>query len=75
MAVADMMTSRLRLVYYEGDDLHTGRPIYKYKSFNNVKTNATPEQLLAIAVAVAELQDYNLYNIERHDNSEIRQGQ
>lgn len=73
MAVVDIMSSRLRLVYYEGDDPETGRPIYKYKSFNNIKTNATADQLFSIAMAVAELQDYNLYNIERHDNSEIYQ--
>lgn len=71
MAVADLVSSRLRLIYYEGEDLETGRPIYRYKNFNNVKPEATAEQLLAVAEAVATLQDFPLYNVERIDQSEL----
>ncbi|UJL45863.1 DUF1659 domain-containing protein [Virgibacillus sp. NKC19-16] len=74
MAVADKVSSSLRLVLYDGDDTMTGEPMYKYKSFNNVKTEAVADQLLPIAEAVAALQERPLYNIERRDNSEIREG-
>ncbi|MFD2044498.1 DUF1659 domain-containing protein [Ornithinibacillus salinisoli] len=74
MAVADMMNSQLRLVLYDGDDLVTGDPIYKFKSFNNVKTEATADQLYAIATALVDLQERPLFNIERKDSSDIRQG-
>lgn len=73
MAVADMTNSQLRLVLYDGDDLVTGKPIYKAKSFNNVKTDATPDQLYAIANAFAGLQERPLFNIERKDSSDVRQ--
>ncbi|MBP1969376.1 hypothetical protein J2Z83_001480 [Virgibacillus natechei] len=73
MAVADMISSTLRLVLYEGNDTITGDPIYKYKSFNNVKTEATPEQLLTIAQSISALQELSLYIIERRDNSELRE--
>lgn len=73
MAVADKMTSTLRLVLYDGDDLITGKPVYTSKSFNNVKTSAEADQLYQIAVAFSGLQERPLYNIERRDSSEIRE--
>ncbi|MGY0694775.1 DUF1659 domain-containing protein [Virgibacillus sp. FSP13] len=73
MAVAETYQSTLRLVLDDGADVLTGKPIYKTKSFNNVKTSATADQLFTIAQAFAGLQERPLYNIERRDNSEIRQ--
>ncbi|HLR09069.1 MAG TPA: DUF1659 domain-containing protein [Bacillota bacterium] len=73
MAVADKKSSSLRLVLYDGDDIETGKPIYKTKSFSNVKTAATADQLYAIAQAVAELQERSLYNVERRDTADIRE--
>ncbi|MBU5465351.1 DUF1659 domain-containing protein [Virgibacillus sp. MSJ-26] len=71
MAEAKMKSSSLRLVFYTGDDLETGDPIYKAKSFNNVKENATAEQLFEIAQGIASLQQHELHTVERRDNSEI----
>ncbi|MBY7144634.1 DUF1659 domain-containing protein [Virgibacillus sp. NKC19-3] len=73
MAVADKVSSTLRLILYEGDDDLTGEPVYKYKNFNNVKTDADADQLLPIAEGLAALQESPLYSIERRDNSEIRE--
>ncbi|WP_077329468.1 DUF1659 domain-containing protein [Virgibacillus siamensis] len=73
MAVAEMTASRLTLVLDDGDDILTGKTIYKSKSFNNVKISATADQLFAIATAVAGLQQRPLYNIERDDSSDITQ--
>ncbi|MUV36698.1 hypothetical protein JNUCC1_00502 [Lentibacillus sp. JNUCC-1] len=73
MGVEDKVNSSLRLVLYDGDDLVTGKPIYKAKTFNNVKTDATADQLYAIANALAALQERPLSNIERRDTSNIHQ--
>ncbi|WP_047982611.1 DUF1659 domain-containing protein [Ornithinibacillus contaminans] len=71
MAVANMTNSQLRLVLHDGDDPESGEPIYKFKSFNNVKTDATADQLYTIANAFAGLQERPLYNVERKDSSDI----
>ncbi|WP_010651364.1 DUF1659 domain-containing protein [Oceanobacillus massiliensis] len=73
MAVADMTKTTLQLVLDDGIDSTTGSPIFKYKSFNNVKTEATADQLYAIATAVAALQESPLYEINRKDTSDIRE--
>ncbi|MFD1037209.1 DUF1659 domain-containing protein [Virgibacillus byunsanensis] len=73
MAVADKINSTLRLVLYDGEDMETGKPIYKTKSFNNVKTDAIADQLLPIAEAVAGLQERPLFNVQRNDSSELRE--
>ncbi|WP_047983385.1 DUF1659 domain-containing protein [Ornithinibacillus californiensis] len=75
MAVADMISSQLRLILFDGNDPVSGDPVYKAKSFNNVKTDATADQLYAIANAFAGLQERSLFNIERKDSSDIRSGQ
>jgi len=73
MAVSDHISSQLRLALYDGDDAETGKPVYRYKSFNNVKASADADQLHAVAEAFARLQDRPLYTIERRDNAEIRE--
>ncbi|QKY70588.1 DUF1659 domain-containing protein [Lentibacillus sp. CBA3610] len=73
MAVAHKVNSRLTLILDDGDDLMTGDTIFKSKSFNNVKPDATADQLYAIATAVAGLQERPLYNVERKDDYEITQ--
>ncbi|GAB4074904.1 hypothetical protein GCM10028778_24070 [Barrientosiimonas marina] len=71
MAIAERVDSRLKLTLDDGDDMMTGKTIYKTKSFNNVKPEATADQLYTIATAVAGLQERLLYIIERQDGSEI----
>lgn len=73
MAVAQKVNSRLKLILDDGDDMMTGEMMFKTKSFNNVKPEATGDQLYAIATAVAGLQERPLYTIERQDDSEITQ--
>jgi len=73
MAVAELTNSTLQLVLNEGIDPESGLPIFKYKSFNNVKPDATADQLYAIATAVASLQEFPLYSINRKDTSDIRE--
>ncbi|WP_174614861.1 DUF1659 domain-containing protein [Virgibacillus ihumii] len=71
MAVAQMVDSRLSLILDDGLDPESGEQVFKSKSFNNVKTAATADQLFTIANALAPLQQRPLVNIERKDNSEI----
>jgi len=71
MAMAEPVSSTLRLVLYEGEDEETGNPMYKSKSFNNVKVSANADQLFVVAGAFTQLQELPLYSIERRDNSEI----
>lgn len=73
MAIANLTQSTLQLVLLTGADPDTGRPVYKTKSFTNVKTSASAEQLYAIAIAFEGLQQHPLSGINRRDNSEIRQ--
>ena len=73
MIIADQISTTLRLVLYDGEDTMTGDPIYRYKSFNNVKPEATAEQLFTVAEAFQSLQERPLHTIERRDNSEIRE--
>ncbi|MFG6149100.1 DUF1659 domain-containing protein [Halobacillus sp. B23F22_1] len=69
MAVtADMVNSQLQLVFENGTD-DKGNVKYRRKSFNNVKMEATEEQLYNIAVAIEALQENLLSTIERNDRS------
>lgn len=74
MIRADQISTQLRLIFYDGEDSMTGKPIYRTKNFNNVKPEATAEQLYAVAQAFQSLQERLLHTIERRDNSEIREG-
>ena len=47
MAVAERISSRLRLVFYDGEDVLTGNPIFKSKTFNNLKTDADADQFFS----------------------------
>ena len=73
MIVTDHISAQLRLVFYDGEDTMTGNPIYRTKSFSNVKSEATAEQLFAVAEAFESLQERPLYTIERRDTSVIRE--
>lgn len=71
MAVAELYSSSLQLVLDDGLHEETGKQVYKRKSFNNVKPDATADQLYAIANAFVGLQERELYDIERKDSSWI----
>jgi len=71
VAQATMIQSRLQLYFEKGIDQETGEMIVKSKSFNNVKTSATPDQLLDIAETLAELQQYPLHEVRRNDVATI----
>jgi len=71
LAETQMIRSQLRLVFDNGFHPTTGDIMLKTKTFNNVKTNAEPDQLWAVAQAFAGLQTLPLHSVERTDYSEI----
>ncbi|WLR47135.1 DUF1659 domain-containing protein [Halobacillus litoralis] len=60
--------SRLQLVFSTGTD-EDGNMVLKRKSFNNIKTNATDEQLHEVSIALYPLQQHILVDIARDDRS------
>ncbi|GGJ98712.1 hypothetical protein GCM10007063_21250 [Lentibacillus kapialis] len=71
MALQHMVNSRMRLILDDGVDEMSGKQLFKTKGFNNVKTEATADQLYAIATSVSGLQQRPLVEVERNDSSEI----
>ena len=67
MAQANMIQSRLQLFFEQGFDEETGEIITKTKSFNNIKTVATAEELLTTATTLASLQQFPLNEVRRND--------
>ncbi|UHA61391.1 DUF1659 domain-containing protein [Metabacillus litoralis] len=70
MANQVILDSNLSLIYDMGMDIN-GKPITKRKSYNNVKTAATPDQLLQVAQAIASLQTETLTLVERSDTHQL----
>ncbi|MCM3409975.1 DUF1659 domain-containing protein [Metabacillus litoralis] len=70
MANQVILDSNLSLIYDMGMDIN-GKPITKRKSYNNVKTSATPDQLLQVAQAIASLQTETLTLVERSDAHQL----
>ncbi|WP_281657905.1 DUF1659 domain-containing protein [Halobacillus sp. Cin3] len=62
------MDSRLQLVLVVGQD-EDGNMVYKTKSFNNMKTEATDEQLYRTAAALAPLQQHVMEEVARDNRS------
>ncbi|MCD5324368.1 MULTISPECIES: DUF1659 domain-containing protein [Pontibacillus] len=70
MAITNKMKSQLQIVLEDGLD-EEGNMTFKNKNFNNVKTDATADQLFAVASALVPLQQRSLAGIERNDSSLI----
>jgi hypothetical protein len=70
MAQALLEGTKLRLVFEVGMD-EDGKPIFRAKTFSNVKTDATIEQLSQASQAITVLCKDTLNKVERNDSSEI----
>lgn len=70
MAEAMLSQTRLRLLFEIGTD-DNGKSIIKTKTFNNIKSTATAEELFSTATALASLSKDVLDTVERNDNYEI----
>ncbi|WP_182199931.1 DUF1659 domain-containing protein [Paraliobacillus salinarum] len=71
MALVERTDTRLQLVFDNGVDEISGKALTKTKSFNNIKTTATAEQLLAISSALVPLQTLPLLMVKRNDTELI----
>jgi hypothetical protein len=71
MAISNVYRTQLKIGFENGIDPDTNRIIVKRKTFNNVKPDATPDQLYAVAEALASLQQLPLFEVERSDHAEI----
>lgn len=70
MAQVMLAETTLRLIFEVGVN-EKGEPVYKTKSFNNVKKEATTDQLFQVAQALSVLCNDPLSSVERNDNSDI----
>ena len=70
MAQAMLKNSRLTLVFETGMN-EKGEPIFKGKSYANVRKEATADQLHQAAVALGGLCANPLSSVERTDNHDI----
>ena len=68
MAQTYLQDVQLRLVLANGVD-GEGKPQLKSKNYNNIKPDATAEQLFAVAQAIVGLQTLPLNTIEKNDSS------
>lgn len=62
--------SQLQLVFQVGNG-EDGEVLIRRKTYSRVKTEATANQLFAVAQAIANLQSFPLISIVRNDTSEI----
>lgn len=70
MAVATLYETKLRMTFETGMD-EKGKPIYKAKTLNNIKKEATTDQLFQVAQALSSLSNDSLFKIERNDTTDI----
>lgn len=70
MAEAILTKSSLVLTYETGFN-EKGEPIYKGKSYSNIKLEATADQLFQAANALGGLSVNTLVGVDRNDSSEI----
>lgn len=70
MAVANIIDSKLRLVFETGLD-EQGKPVHKSKTYSSVKQAATADQLFTVGQAVASLSNDPLVALNRSDSFDI----
>ncbi|MEK3886810.1 DUF1659 domain-containing protein [Bacillus sp. FSL K6-3431] len=70
MAEAYLKGTKLKLVFDYGMD-DENKPVYKSKTFNNVRRNANSDELFQAAQAIGTLSMNPLWEIERNDSFNI----
>lgn len=70
MAKANIVKTSFRVLYENGLN-QKGEPVYEAKSYNNVKTTSTDDQIHQAATALASLSNLPFYTVERDDKKEI----
>lgn len=70
MAQEVLKDSGIRLFFEIGLD-EKGEPIVKSKTYNNVRNEATGEQIFQAAQALASLSTYPLVSLERNNSFDV----
>ena len=70
MAQGMLKDTQLRLIFETGLNEH-GEPVLKGKNYNNVKKEATADQVFQAALALSGLSSYTLNSVERNDSFDI----
>jgi len=71
MAVVKTPTnSTLRMSFQTGVN-DQGDPVYRRRSMTNIKHNATDQNIYDVAEILADLQIYNLAEVNRADNAQL----
>lgn len=70
LAQAMMIDTKLRLSFETGLN-DKGEPVYKTKTFGNVKKTATADQLYQVSQAISQLCSDPLVTVVRNDSFDI----
>jgi hypothetical protein len=70
MAQIMLAETTLKLIF-DGGMNEKGKPVYKTKTFNNVKKEAATDQLFQVAQAISVLCSDPLNSVQRDDSSDI----
>ena len=70
MAEAIMTSSKLQLSYETGVN-EKGDPIFKTKTYSNIKEEATADGLYQVAQALSSLSNYPFNGAKRNDVSDL----
>lgn len=70
MAMAMLKDSNIRLMFETGIN-EKGEPIFKGKSYTNVKKEATADEVQQAALALGGLSANTLSSVERNDSFDI----
>jgi hypothetical protein len=71
MAQTLLKDTKLKLIFDNGVD-GEGKPVFKNKTFSNIRLDSTPDELQNAAQAIASLSQKALYGVERNDSSDIQ---
>lgn len=62
--------SSLKIRFNHGSDTN-GKLVIRSKTFPNVKPDATSDALYAVAKSIASLQDHDIYEVIKLDNTSL----
>ncbi|MFB5664164.1 DUF1659 domain-containing protein [Alteribacillus sp. HJP-4] len=68
--MGELIASRLSLQLETGVD-GSGKPMFKQRSFNNIKITAEDDKLKEVADALSGLQQYNTVAVRRHNEYDL----
>lgn len=71
MAISSVL-SRKSLVLKFDAGVFNGKQTFKTKSFSKINETATDEQMYSTAMALADLQEFDLHEINKIDLSRLR---